>query len=439
MNKRGGATEQVTVAQAARRLGVKAPTLYAYVSRGVLRSHRAPDGRSSLFDAADIETLARRGRPRRSSRVAALDIVIETSLTTIERERVRYRGIETGKLARTRPFEEVADLLWTGALGRFEEPWPIVSVDVPGDGRTLDRLAWAVQAAAVGDPQRRTRDLTGVGQRLVSAMVEALPIAGDGRTPRLHLPDRSPLRGTIAGRLWAHLAPGRPPAGGVRALNAAMVLLADHELAASTLAVRVAASTRADPYASVAAGLATVSGPYHGAASRLARRVLDRAEVTSSDEALAEAIERYELYPGFGHPLYERGDPRARVLLELVREAWPGSPRLAQADALIAAARRRGELANIDIALAALGHVAGIDPDAGEAIFAIARTVGWLAHAFEEYDEQVLRFRPRAQYRELEALESSRSAGADDQGCGRSGTSRSMPSMRSRWTASIAR
>ena len=180
-----------------------------------------------------------------------------------------------------------------------------------------------------------------------------------------------------------------------------MVLLADHELAASTLAVRVAASTRADPYAAVTAGLATVSGLYHGAASRLVRKVLDRAQVTNSDVALTEAMDRHGVYPGFGHPLYERGDPRARVLLELVREAWPESRRMAQVDALIAAARRRGELANIDVALAALGHVAGIEPDAGDAIFAIARTAGWLAHAFEEYDEQVLRFRPRAQPREL--------------------------------------
>jgi citrate synthase len=176
--------------------------------------------------------------------------------------------------------------------------------------------------------------------------------------------------------------------------------LADHELAASTLAVRVAASTRADPYAAVSAGLATVSGSYHGAASRLVRRVIDRAAVTNSDTALAEAFDRYGLLPGFGHPLYERGDPRAAVLLELVREAWPTSKRLAQVDALIAAARRRGEWPNIDTALAALGPAAGMEHDAGDAIFAIARTVGWLAHAFEEYDEAPLRYRPRALFRE---------------------------------------
>ena len=129
-------------------------------------------------------------------------------------------------------------------------------------------------------------------------------------------------------------------------------------------------------------------------------QVLDRAQATSSDVALVEAYERNGLYPGFGHTLYERGDPRARVLLDLLHEAWPGNRRMAQVDALITAARRRGELPNVDVALAALAYVAGMAPDAGEAVFTIARTAGWLAHAFEEYDEPVLRFRPRAQYRE---------------------------------------
>ena len=394
------ARRELTVGEAARRLGVKPPTLYAYVSRGVLRSRRAPDGRTSLFDADDIEALARRGRPRRSSRTAALDIVIETSLTTIEHERLRFRGHDAVRLARRHTFEEVASLLWSGELVPNGETWAPVPVDVPDRGGVLDRLTWATQVAATSDPDRRSRDVAAVGRRLIPAMVDALAPAGDGRVPELRLPDRERLRGTVAGRLWSRLAPGRPPSGAIRALNGALVALADHELAASTLAVRVAASTRADPYAAVSAGLATVSGPYHGKASAVVRRVLDRARATSSDAALLEAYERDGVYAGFGHFLYERGDPRAAVVLDLVRDAWPSSPKLAQVESLITAARRRGVLPNVDLGLAALGHVSGMDVHAGDAIFAIARTAGWLAHAAEEYAEPVLRFRPRAQPRE---------------------------------------
>jgi citrate synthase len=203
--------EQLTVAQAARRLGVKPPTLYAYVSRGVLRSHRAADGRSSLFDPADIEVLARRGRPRRSSRRAALDIVIETSITSIDRDQLHYRGHEVGGLARTRPFEEVAGLLLTGTSIELDEPWPVIELEVPMFGRTLDRLAWTVQLVAATDELRGRRSADDVGRRLVSAMVGSFPSLGEGHTPRLRLPERAPLRSTVAGRLWTRLASTRPP------------------------------------------------------------------------------------------------------------------------------------------------------------------------------------------------------------------------------------
>ena len=284
---------------------------------------------------------------------------------------MRYRGHDAARLAQRRTFEEVAALLWTSELGTVDEPWPVVTLDVGPGGSMIDVLARAVQAAAITDDHRRENDIARAGRRMVSAMVHGLPESGDGRVARLHLPGREPLRDTIAGRLWGRLAPPRPPAGAVATLNAALVLLADHELAASTL---------------------------HGAASRLIRRVFERAATSSGEAALADAEQRYGTLPGFGHPLYERGDPRARALLELVRETWRGSRQLAQVDALVADGRRRGEAANIDLALAALGRVAGMPVDAGEAIFAIARTAGWLAHAAEEYHETPLRFRPRARF-----------------------------------------
>src|SRR5580658_6884297 len=102
----------MTAAQAARRLGVKPATLYAYVSRGVLGRGRAADGRGSLFDRSEIERLARRGRPRRPT--GATDLTVESAITEITGDRLRYRGLDVMKLAVTRPFEDVAELLWTG-------------------------------------------------------------------------------------------------------------------------------------------------------------------------------------------------------------------------------------------------------------------------------------------------------------------------------------
>src|SRR5271154_6911761 len=112
-------TYSMSAADAARRLGVKQATLYAYVSRGVLSRRRlsrsgTPDGRTSLFDPDEVEHLALRGRPRRAA--GAADIIVESRITEITADQLHYRGLDVIELSRTRSFEDVAELLWTGAL-----------------------------------------------------------------------------------------------------------------------------------------------------------------------------------------------------------------------------------------------------------------------------------------------------------------------------------
>jgi citrate synthase len=206
-------------------------------------------------------------------------------------------------------------------------------------------------------------------------------------------------RGDIAARLWRRIGSRPPEEGLLTALRAALVLLADHELAASTLAVRVAASVRADPYAAVATGLGALGGPLHGGASLGAEGML--AAAATADDAprvVGELLRRTGRVPGFGHFVYRAGDPRATCLLGFVARGAPDSPRLAVARAVLAEMRRRAlPEPNIDFALAVLADVAGMISGAGEAVFAVARTAGWIAHALEEYarDEPL---RPRAVY-----------------------------------------
>jgi citrate synthase len=204
---------------------------------------------------------------------------------------------------------------------------------------------------------------------------------------------------TVAARLWPKLTAAPATPGLVDALRAALVLLADHELAASTLAARVAASVRADPYAVVSAGLAAMAGALHGGASLGAEALL--AEVRHGQEAsqaLGLRLRRGERIPGFGHYVYKGQDGRGAVLMARVRAAAPGHDGLAAADAVLADARRRRlPEFNVDFALAVLTTVAGMPGGAGEAIFALARTAGWLAHALEEYARPT-RLRLRAAY-----------------------------------------
>ena len=406
----------MSAAEAAQRLGVKPATLYAYVSRGVLSRVRAPDGRASLFGAEEVERLARRGRPRRPAGVA--DITVESAITEITGDSLRFRGLDATRLAVSRTFEEVAELLWTGEFRPAREPWrarpaalaagQAAQAGLPGGILPLERLQVIVPAMAATDPLRLQLDRSAViaaGRNVIAGMVGCLPppLPGDDppETPRYGgLPaPRAPRPGEPVAWLWSRLCDRRPEPGLMRALSAALVLLADHELAASTLAARAAASVRADPYAVVGTGLGAMSGALHGGASLGAETLMAAASGPEDvPRVVAELLRRGEKVPGFGHFVYRGGDPRAVLLLDLVRRAAPKSGQLAVADAVFAEVRQKSlPEPNIDFAIATLVRVAGMVRGAGEAIFAVARTAGWIAHALEAYSGPGP-LRPRAVY-----------------------------------------
>jgi citrate synthase len=402
----------MTAAEAARRLGIKQATLYAYVSRGVLARARAADGRGSLFDADEVERLALRGRPRRPAGVA--DITVESAITELTTDRLRYRGRDVIELAGSRSLEEVAELLWAGELplgaprfpGWPEPPWqaPHIALTVgqaaqaalPDGTLPLERFQVIVPAMAATDPLRLQLDPAAVraaGRVIVAGMVDCLP------------PQAARTGLSIAARLWSRLcsagpSPARHPNPALlRTLSSALVLLADHELAASTLAARAAASVRADPYAVVATGLGALGGTLHGGSSLGVEALLVSAHGSPAEvpRVVGELLRRGERVPGFGHLVYRSGDPRAFALLDLVRRAAPKSAQLAVADALLAEVRQKSlPEPNIDFALATFTRVAGMVTGAAEAIFAVARTTGWIAHALEAYTTAPIR--PRAVY-----------------------------------------
>src|SRR5262249_45227958 len=146
----------------------------------------------------------------------------------------------------------------------------------------------------------------------------------------------SPAPGSIAARLVSRLCPGEPPPGLAAVVQSALVLTIDHELAASTVAARAAASVRADPYAVVATGLGAVGGALHGGASLGAELMLDAAtDPADAPRVIGELLRRGERIPGFGHFVYTGGDPRAMALLAGVRRLAPGSDRVAVAGEII--------------------------------------------------------------------------------------------------------
>jgi citrate synthase len=184
-----------------------------------------------------------------------------------------------------------------------------------------------------------------------------------------------------------------------RLINAALILCADHELNVSSFAARVAASGEAQPYAVVAAGLAALQGAKHGGMTRRAEALLrEIGRPGQVDQAITDRLRRGETIPGFGHPLYPDGDPRARLLLGLVRETALESPAIRLVDLVCARMLDAVQLApTIDLALAALALTLDLPADSAVCLFAVGRTVGWVGHAIEQYERGQL-IRPRASY-----------------------------------------
>ncbi|MGW0710434.1 citrate synthase [Streptomyces sp. NPDC002643] len=397
-------TEQrLSTKETAELLGVKPETVYAYVSRGQLTSRRDHSGRGSTFDAEEVAALARRNRREASgSSPTGGELSVRTRLTLIEGDRYYFRGVDATELATHNSYEEVAEWLWTGEPrpgAVFTAPKESVALArraidaLPEHSGPIDRLRVAAIAAAAADPLRfdlSEEAVLGTARTLIPTLVAALP-------PVLRAHRDS---GPLAHRLWARLSGRAPDEASLRALDTALALLVDHDLAASTLAVRVAASARAHAYAAVSAGLGALEGPLHGSAGALAHRLLlDVLDHGSAAPVIAAELRAGRAVRGLGHRLYTGEDPRARALFAQL-EAVPGAaPALAAARDIVATAARHTPLhANIDLALAVLTASSGMSPSAGETIFAVARTAGWIAHTLEEYGERPLRMRPSGHY-----------------------------------------
>lgn len=379
----------MTAATAAARLGIKRATLYAYVSRGRLQAFRLPGRPGSWFDPVQLDALGRQARRPEARRP---DLRVTSAITGIDGGRYWYRGQDPARLAASRSYEQVAEWLWQG-LDVETPAWPVaqdavaeartVAAALPAAAAATDRLRVVVAVLGVLDPLRFDRRPAGVvasARRLLASTIATVARRRGG---------------SVAAQVasWIGVPRGRPDA--VAAVDDVLVLLADHELAASTLAVRVAASFGADPYAAVAAGLGAMSGARHGAASRrLEQALAAMAAGTPAARVAGVLLDDAAAVPGFGHPLYADGDPRVAPILTLAKRLGSTS----RADALATVIRAQGvPEPNVDFALAAFTHALVLAPGAGEALFSAARLAGWLAHALEEYAERT-DFRLRAIY-----------------------------------------
>lgn len=379
-------TETMTAAEAAAALGVSRATLYAYVSRGLLASEPG-DGpsRARRYPRGPVEDLiARRERSRDRALAAHGQLhwglpVLDSELTLIQDGHAYIRGHDLVALSRERTFEEVAALLWTGDPGDATALLPPPGPDAAGDmpllgGPVVPALAAHLTAAGetsiatlgAGD----TAALRGAA-RVVVGMFAAAGARGPGR---------------LAERLAIGWGSDRP-----RDIEAALVLSADHELNVSAFTARTVASADAALEHVLLAALCALRGRRHGGLTDRVEALVRDATADGPARAAERALTDGAL-PGFGHPLYPDGDPRA---VELLRLAGGGDPAVAGLVAL--AEEQLGVRPTLDLGLAALARALGLPPGAALGMFALGRSAGWVAHALEARRDDRL-VRPRSRY-----------------------------------------
>ncbi|PDT07664.1 citrate synthase [Rhizobium sp. M1] len=367
----------LTAEEALQALKTKPQTLYANVSRGRIRAKPDPaDPRRSLYQAADVQRLAERHAGRRKAETVAAetirwgDPVLASAISTIIAGRLFYRGRDTADFAEAATLEQTAALLWNGAETLF-------SGAAAGNGPP------SLQAAFLALAGRVTVDLPSVGRSQAALRREAhgvLSTIADALAPG---PAAQPLHLRLAAS-WE-----RPDAADC--LRRALVLLADHELNASAFAARVTASAGAALSAAVLSGLATLTGPLHGAAWQGVDALIESSSALGPEQAIRRSLVQGNHLSAFGHPLYPDGDIRALALLS----HFSLPPQFA---ALREAGEEMvGEKVNVDFALAAMAAAFGLPREAPIIIFSLARSTGWLAHAMEQIESGEL-IRPRARY-----------------------------------------
>lgn len=400
--------ELLTTAQVARYLGVKTETVYAYVSRGRLTPVRHPGQRASLFHLAQVQAL-RPGSTRTDASGGSvgrgLAESIHTSITLLEKDHLYYRGQDAVVLAESgASAEDVCRLLWEApevAIAADEELAAATRAGLaalPPGARLVDRLRLAVLLLGAADPLRHVPGAQDVIARAAVAVpTVAAALSPAGQPPRHPKGENAGTPTTLAAR-WCAAVGGSPDdPESVDLVRRVLVLLADHDMAGSTTAVRVSASVRADLYSCLLAGLSAMDSPLHGSAG-LDARVL-AASVREDPTALLGRVLASERPPaGFGHKVYVERDPRAESLLTTLRNLPDTQPDPWRdfEDALMA---HRGWFPTSDWALALLTLRQGWAGEATEVLFAAARLAGWVAHVLEEQQEPALRFRLTGVYR----------------------------------------
>lgn len=408
--------DYLSARDAVKLLDVRMQTLYAYVSRGLVRSITQPGYKERLYARADIEKLRARSQARAGHGAVAAaamhwgEPIIPTSITQITTTGPFYRGQPAIQLARSgTTFEEVAELLWTGQPGTPGLRWPrhvqtdrlrrfAASITSPASNDQLIEL-FALFTMQLGLSRGHTAGRPGSHETLDAARELIQTMAGcfgyvSQQRAFYQLRKGESIADSLLGALKIP-STAENQAG----LNTALVVMSDHELSPSSFAARIAASSGATLHSCVAAAVCANSGEQMGRLYSQVEQFLTRAVTRGALFRHASDFQSRGLaVPGFGHPLYPQGDPRARLLLDLIERRGERSKRLDAVARFIADVQEQlGLYPRQELALVLLCIAMELPRNTSGALFTLARTAGWVAHICEQWLTGAL-LRPRAKF-----------------------------------------
>jgi citrate synthase len=396
-----GKSEFLTAIEAAEELGISLPTLYAYVSRGLIRSESEGKTRIHRYRRADVDSLRERQEQRKNpGKIAESALhwgapVLESSISLITDGKLYYKGYDSTILSTGFSVEQVASLIW---MGDIQAPFPKtrdiqISKRIKTVYRAIEDLPpmesfqAIIPIAAIEDHSAfdlRPSTVSQTGARILRLLATV--------ATKNELSDKR-----IAEALQKRFVPGDPKA--VSLFDAALVLSADHELNVSAFTARCVASAGSTPYAVVSAGLAALQGPKHGGhCHRMEALFKEAGSPKGARASLLSRLRRGEEIPGFGHTLYPEGDPRGDTLFRIINQVRPKHPAVRLAAALKSAmSELTGKHPTIDFGLVTICRALDLPDGMALGLFAMGRTIGWIGHAIEQYQIDRM-IRPRARY-----------------------------------------
>ncbi len=410
-------SDYLTRAEVLEILGIKPQTLYAYVSRGLIHSFPHPDGRSSFYSKEDVERIRLKSTARAGFGAVAASAmrwgepIITTTITQITEAGPRYRNRLAVDLVRAHAsFETVADFLWEGNWIDTAQGWIVpgtpdevvaqlsMTTKLGSHPHLVQRLVLAVGLLGAHHGSMRLRTQSGMTEVLLArqairAMVGVFGFLG-------------PQQRFVALRSGEPVALGlarvlsiEPTAAAVRALNAVLVLDVDHELTSSTFVARIAASSGVDLHACIGAALNTHHSTLTGSRADSVEELLEPGmNSLTMINRIRSVLASAQRVPGFNHPLYPKGDPRAAMLIEMARDV--GRSRRSVRTLLETVELAQSEFGlypSFELGSVLLCRALGLPAHTSSGLRSLARTAGWVAHAFEQRLAAFM-IRPRARY-----------------------------------------